>query len=114
MKMILIFLVGHTLENVLPGQKTVIEKFFREEGEAKLFNTDPRNQEDHATNCKRFTPSAVFLPPDIKTKLPWLRTVKGTRHFTLSATDILEVSLCAENPAPFLRQITNNYEFTLE
>lgn len=114
MKMVLIFLVGHTVENVLPGQKTVIEKFFQVDGETKLCNTDPRNQEDHAANCKNFTPSAVFLPSDIQTALPWLRTVRGTRHFVLSATDVLEVSICDADPAPILRHIAHADEFIIE
>lgn len=114
MKMVLIFLVGHTVENVLPGQKAVIEKFFKEEGEAKLLDTDPRSQEDHAANCKNFTPSAVFLPPDMKTVLPWLRTVRGTRHFMLSATDVLEVSICDGDLAPFLWYVARTEEFAIE
>ncbi|MCX6788173.1 MAG: hypothetical protein NT108_03365 [Candidatus Kaiserbacteria bacterium] len=102
--------MGQTQKEILPGQQKILAKLFdKKEEEIEYVETHPRTQEEHADNCKTYSLAAVFLPPDIKTVLPWLETIDGIRYLFISATDISEVFIFGRDDAPVLREIKMDY-----
>ena len=107
MKKICILLVGRTQKEILPGQQKILAKLFdKKEEEIEYVETYPRTQEEHADNCKTYSPATVFLPSDIKIELSWLKTIDNVRHLFISATDISEVFIFGTENAPVLREIS--------